>query len=471
MAKSRRSPRAALTHLFDDAATPVYAVDSKRQLVYGNPAFVRWLGVSLADLVGLRCDYGEQEVGRVACSIGVPPTTSLDFKVVAGTVARRDRAEAASSAETGTKSQSSEGEVRTATFVPISGGHSDETERLEGVIVFVGPSAVADPVATRSGSATDWHRLHQQVLEFRRRYRNAYAMERLIGSSPAVQLVRDRVALATHSPTRVVVTGPAGTGREHVARTIHYQTRDDRLPPLVPLDCELLDAELLQTTVTAFLQQCAELQIDGIPCLLLLDVDQLSTDAQDVLFEFLSIDEFELRTVATARVPLNEVTDGGFRSDVAAMLSTLTIQLPSLNERLEDIPLLVQHALEVANSESEKQVEGLSDDAMRQLLQYPWPGNVDELLMLIRDIHHRASGPIVAASDLPSQVRLGIDADESPIVAPETIQLDEFMESVERELITRAMRQAGGNKAQAARLLGIHRARLLRRLTHFEMNE
>ena len=234
----------------------------------------------------------------------------------------------------------------------------------------------------------------------------------------------------------------------------------------MPLDCELLDAELLQTTVSAFMQQSAELQIGGIPCLLLLEVDRLSSDAQNVLFKFLSVDEFELRTVSTARSPLADAVAVGFRADLAALLSTLTIRLPSLSERLEDIPVLLQYTIEQLNAEGEKQIEGFSETATRQMLQYPWPGNVDELLRVTREIHESAPKAIVDAEDLPKQIRLGIDADEFPIVATESVDLDEVLESLERELVTRAMRQSGGNKAQAARLLGINRARLLRRLTH-----
>lgn len=445
MATSRRSPRAAFFHLFDDSATPVYALDANRRLIYCNSALADWLDSNVDDLVGTIHDFGsgtansQERANDAVHGLGVPPTV-FEGDSTRGTVVRRAKSGAS--------------EIRSAFF----GSLLDEKENPMGVVAIVG-SVVSDETGGIGVAA-----LHHQIMHFRERYRSEYALERLIGNSSAIQLVRDRVDLATKSPTRVVITGPKGSGREHVARTIHYQTRDDRLPPLVPLDCALLDAELLQTTVTAFLQQCAELQIGGIPCLLLLDVDQLSSDAQDVLHKFLSIAEFELRTVATTCEPLSDVAS--FRDDIAAMLSTLTIRLPSLSERLEDIPILLQHAIETINSEGGKQVAGFSEQATRQLIQYPWPGNVDELLRMAREIHQAAPNAVVAAEDLPKQIRLGIDADEFPILEPETVQLDEFLESTERELVSRALKQAGGNKSQAARLLGINRARLLRRLNH-----
>lgn len=437
MATSRRSPRAAFFHLFDDAATPVYALDLKRKIIYCNAALARWLGLNVEDLVGVRCDY-HSAADEASFSLGAPPSV-FEGRVAAGTVARR-RPDLGN-------------EIREATYLPLLDTHGQPL----GVVATVGPLAAADVLADDKAS------LHRQILKFRERYRDDYALERLIGHSAAIQLVRDRVALATNSATRVVITGPAGSGREHVARTIHYQ--DDRLPPLVPLDCELLDSELLESTITAFLRQCAELEIGGIPCLLLLEVDKLSGDAQDVLHHVLSVQEFELRTVATARAPLSEIAaTTEFRKDVAALLSTLTIRLPSLNERLEDIPLLLQHAIEQVNAKGDKQIEGFSKQAIRQLIQYPWPGNVDELMSMVRQSHKSATKSIVNVEDLPKQIRLGIDADEHPIVEVESVQLDEFLSNVERELILRAMKQAAGNKAQAARLLGIPRARLLRRL-------
>ena len=440
MATSRRSPRAAFFHLFDDSTTPVYALDADRRLIYCNSALANWLGANPEDLIGSIHNYDGTDGGQSRKSdncLGVPPTV-FEGRTEIGTVARF--------------SDGGNAVARAAVFASLR----DDKEGTTGIVAILGDSIHGEQRGTVD--------LHRQILRFRQRYRGDYAMERLIGNSAEIQLVRDRIELASQNPMRVMITGPVGSGREHVARTIHSRTRDDRLPPLVPLDCDLLDAELLRTTVTAFLQQCAELQIGGVPCLLLLDVDRLSSDAQGVLCEFLSIAEFGLRTLSTARRPLAEVID--FRKDIAAMLSTLTIQLPSLSERLEDIPILFQYAIESMNGEQSKQIEGFSEQAMRQLIEYPWPGNVEELLRTAREIHDGAEAPIVGVDDLPKQIRLGIDAEEYPIAEPETVQLDAFLEATERELVSRAMRQARGNKAQAARLLGISRARLLRRIAH-----
>ena len=437
MAASRRSPRAAFFHLFDDAATPVYALGPKRRIIYCNGALARWLGLNVEELIGVRCDY-HAGLNDQSYSLGIPPSV-FEGRVAGGTVSRRN-------SDLGD-------ECREATFLPLLDGNGQTL----GAVAAVGSVTKADALTD------DQAILHHEMLRFRQRYRQDYALDQLIGHSAAIQLVRDRVALAKNSATRVVITGPTGSGREHVARTIHYQ--DDRLPPLVPLDCQLLDSELLESTITAFLRQCAELEIGGIPCLLLLEVDKLSGDAQNVLHHFLSVQAFELRTVATARAPLSEIAATSvFRPDVAALLSTVTIRLPSLNERLEDIPLLLQHAIEQVNASGDKQIEGFADQAIRQLIQYPWPGNVDELMSVVRQCHKSASKAIVSVEDLPKQIRLGIDADEHPFVEVESVQLDEFLTEVERELVVRAMKQAAGNKAQAARLLGIPRARLLRRL-------
>jgi DNA-binding NtrC family response regulator len=228
----------------------------------------------------------------------------------------------------------------------------------------------------------------------------------------------------------------------------------------------LLDAELIETTVTAFLQRCAELETEGVPCLLLLEVDCLPADAQEVLRGFLAVPEFDLRTIATARAELSELANTqDYRADVAAMLSTVTIQMPGLSERLEDMPILLQYFVEELNAAGGHQVEGFSAEAVETLLQYPWPGNVDELIGIVREVHRKSEEPLIGVEELPKQIRLGIEADEYPLGEDETIDLDAFLQQVERELVQRAINQAKGNKAQAARLLGISRARLLRRLS------
>jgi two-component system response regulator HydG len=155
---------------------------------------------------------------------------------------------------------------------------------------------------------------------------------------------------------------------------------------------------------------------------------------------------------------------GKIRADLAHALSTLTIALPPLRKRAEDIPLLAQFLLEEFNARGNKQLSGFSPDAMDDLAACDWPGNVSELAAAVQEACGRAAGPMVFAADLPERIRRGAAAPAQPPRGMAPIALDDFLADIERELLGRALRAARGNKSKAAQLLGINRGRLLRRL-------
>jgi two-component system response regulator AtoC len=279
--------------------------------------------------------------------------------------------------------------------------------------------------------------------------------------------VRRQLRLATANDANVLLVGPPGSGREYIARSIHYG-RSAAAPPLAPLACQLLDAELLETTVRSFLASCGDSELDRPPTLLLLEVDQLAADAQTALAAVFDGEDLNLRTLATARAPVLELAaQERFRPDLAAALSTLVITIPPLRERPEDIPLVAQWFLERANAAGGRQLAGFTDKALDRLAAYTWPENVEELAEAVREACARAAGPYVQAGELPELLRHAEQAEAHPPPREETVALDEFLAEIERELLQRAMRRSKGTRAAAARLLDISRARLLRRLEHF----
>jgi DNA-binding NtrC family response regulator len=155
---------------------------------------------------------------------------------------------------------------------------------------------------------------------------------------------------------------------------------------------------------------------------------------------------------------------GKFRRDLAYELSTLTIKLPRLASRREDIPLLAQHFLEEANAASDRQLSGFQPAAIELLTSLAWPGNIDELAGAVRAACAKATGPCVMLADLPDWVHLAHDAAAQPPRDDEPIQLDAFLAEIEKELLARALKKTRGNKSKAAALLGLSRPRLLRRL-------
>ena len=153
-----------------------------------------------------------------------------------------------------------------------------------------------------------------------------------------------------------------------------------------------------------------------------------------------------------------------FRGDLAAALSTIVIELPPLAGRREDLPLLAQLFLEELNAATRRQIGGFTPAALDLLDAHAWPGNLDELAQAVAEAHRRATGREIDVADLPERLRLVGQAVAQARRPEETIVLDEYLGRVERELIRRALARAKGNKARAARLLGLTRPRLYRRM-------
>jgi len=448
----KRSNINALSRMLAECPVPVYAVDHRRRIVYCNRACTEWLGVEASDLVGRRCEYHSEGVDGGLRDLGAelcPPP-----ELFAGQRATFDLS-----------CRNAEGRLvrRRAEWLPLGGGGSDPVGGLVIVENEDRPDRTLD-----EGGETPASELHDCLRWLRSEMGNRYGLDQIIGRSPAMARVREQVRLAVASDAQVLIVGPPGSGREYMARAIHYGGRPKQGAPLAPLACSVLDAELLETTITSFISSCAELETEQPPALLLLEVDQLPADAQAVLAGVVSIAELNLRAIATARTPLVELAaKDRFRPDLAFALSTLVIQIPPLADRPEDVPLLAQYFLEQANADATKQLSGFSEEAIDQLLAYPWPENTDELAEFVRMAWRKATGPLVEASDLPDRIRLTARAAERTPHPEEKIVLDEFLAEIEEELLRRALRQAKGNKAQAARLLGVSRQRVLRRLEFF----
>ena len=149
---------------------------------------------------------------------------------------------------------------------------------------------------------------------------------------------------------------------------------------------------------------------------------------------------------------------------MAALLSTISIELPPLAQRRDDLPLLAQMFLEEHNAAGPRQIGGFSPAALDRLDAYAWPGNLDELAAGGCRGLRAQGGPEIGVEDLPERLHAAAQAAAVPRRTDETIVLDEYLGRVERELIRRALARAKGNKARAARLLGVTRPRLYRRM-------
>ncbi len=306
----------------------------------------------------------------------------------------------------------------------------------------------------------------------------------LIGSSPAMLEVYTLVARVASGKSTVLLEGESGTGKELVARAIHTNSpRRDR--PFVPVNCAaltetLLESELFGHEKGAFTGAVAtkrglfEAADQGT-----LFLDEIGDIGQALQVKLLRvIQEQEVRHVggtasvkvdvrivaATNRDLAQLVKDGKFREDLFYRLNVVRIVLPPLRERREDIPMLAHHFLQKVSFANNQPIRGFVPDTMALLERYHWPGNVRELENVIERTVSLAPGPLIMPDDLPETVR---KAEPMPAGGDESLlSLDE----VEKRHLNRVLRETGGNKVRAAKILGIDRRTLYRMAERFGMD-
>jgi len=303
----------------------------------------------------------------------------------------------------------------------------------------------------------------------------------LIGVSPKMQRVYRLIEKVSEHIYPVLILGESGTGKELVARSIHFLgPRRDK--PFVPVDCSTLVPTLIESELFGYVKgaftgamqsKTGLMEAADSGTLFLDEIGDLPVDLQAKLLRVLQ--EKEVKPVgSTERVPVSmrviaatnrdlesAVRQNQFRQDLFFRLNVVQIKLPPLRERKSDIPLLVNFFLEKF-AESHGHVRTISEDAMARLIAYDWPGNVRELENAIERAVALGSGPILHAGDLPSNLQYGSSERLSP--ADVLLPLDEL----ERRAIYRALRDAGGDKLAAARLLGIGKTTLYRKLKQYE---
>ncbi len=302
----------------------------------------------------------------------------------------------------------------------------------------------------------------------------------LVGVSPKMQKVYRLIERVSRNLTPVLILGETGTGKELVARSIHFHG-SRKNGPFVPVDCTglvptLVESELFGYVKGAFTGAIQSkrglIEASGGGTLFLDEVGELPLEMQAKLLRVLQ--EREVRPVggtstvtvdvrviaATNRDLKAEVEKGKFRQDLFYRLNVVPIRLPSLRERKSDIPLIVTHFLERISGEG-RPTPLFSEDAMARLLSYEWPGNVRELENAIARALALNSGPLLHVGDLPTNL-------QAP--APARLPLDDeqaTLAELERRAIFRALHRTGGDKLAAARILGIGKTTLYRKLKEY----
>ncbi len=376
--------------------------------------------------------------------------------------------------------------------VIILTGHATIEAAVEatrkGAFHFVTKPCNLDEILTLIDRALSLGQLTIENKQLRSALHNKYRFENIVGQSEAILQVLSMIERVAESDSTVLITGESGTGKELIAKALHYNSPRSQ-EPFIPINCgaipaELLESELFGHVKGAFTGAIAnrsgrfEMAEDGT--LFLDEIGDMSPSLQVKLLRVLQERCFEpigstktieanVRVIAATNADLEAaVANGRFREDLYYRLNVIPIRIPPLRERRSDIPLLLNHFIEVFNRNRSRRLTGISPEALDMLTNYNWPGNIRELENLVERLSILKGSGVIEVSDLPERYRKGAapsSFDLGRVDIPETgVDFNTAVDNYENALIMRALEKTGWNRNQAALLLKLNRTTLVEKI-------
>ncbi len=318
-------------------------------------------------------------------------------------------------------------------------------------------------------AAVGWRRTEEENVQLKRALKQRYNFENIVGKSDPMLKIFDLVAQVANSRSTVLLQGESGTGKEIIAKAIHLNSpRHDR--PFVPVNTGSMPADLLESTLfghvkgaftSAIASKKGLFEVADKGTLFLDEIATMGLETQAKILRVLQDRRFmhlggiqeiqvDVRIIAATNIDLRQmVREGRFREDLFYRLNVITIELPPLRQRKEDIPLLVEFFLRKYAEENGRAVPRVAPEALRPLMAYSWPGNVRELENVVERAVVLSSGTDISVDLLPDSM-LGRGSSLTLHELPTDVSLFEIVEDAERRVITDMLERCNWNQTEAA---------------------
>ncbi len=366
------------------------------------------------------------------------------------------------------------------------------TAKEAGAFDYVTKPFDVDELRLRVSRALERTQLSSELERLKEEVAKKYGIENIVGKSKAMLDIYKIVSMVAARKSTVLVTGESGTGKELIARAIHYNS-DRRAKPFVVINCAALPDTLIESELfgyergaftNAHQRKIGHFELAHGGTLFLDEIGELGSGTQAKFLRAVETETFtrlggteeikvDVRVIAASNRDLEKLAgSGGFRRDLFYRLNVVSLRLPPLAERREDIPLLLDHFLKLKAKESSVTPRILAPEVIDCVMSYPWPGNVRELENLVERLTVLSPHETVMLADLPEGMRF---RDQTVSLKEKVLQgsspLSEAVDEFEREMILKALQKTGFNQTKAASLLGTSRRVLRYRMEKLQITE
>jgi len=317
----------------------------------------------------------------------------------------------------------------------------------------------------------------------------------MVGNGQRSKEIHSLIERISNSKTTVLIQGESGTGKRLIAHAIHNADKKRKNKPFIELSCgalprDIIESELFGHAKGAFTGAIGDrkgrFELSHGGTILLDDIDSLPLDLQVKLLRVLQQKEFErvgdrrtikvdVRVIATTNQDIKQaVTEKKFREDLYYRINVISISVPPLRKKKEDLPLLAEHFMNLYSKENHKEMEGMSGEVLQALIDYDWPGNIRELENIIERAIILDTDNVIDADDLPEIILskgMALCGDEAACDDPETFEasLKSVLKEPEKIYILKILKEVGWNKKKAAKRLGVNRTTLYNKLRKYNI--